>query len=147
MWKQGRGLLGRLAPLVGGWEAHDDSDLGPVVCTREFAMVLDGKYLELRCKWTLTKSVYEEIALYGVNAEKQLFFASFTSDGKSSMAIACDAADVHSRAIAFEAMMPAGRARTIYWPGDDGQMHWATESATKKGWNRFVHHLYRRTGD
>jgi hypothetical protein len=38
--------------------------------------------------------------------------------------------------------MPAGIARQVYWPDDAQGFHWAVESQTKKGWNRFVDHLY-----
>ena len=43
-------------------------------------------------------------------------------------------------AIAFEAQMPAGLARMLYWPLDSGEpgFCFAVESQTKKGWNRFL---------
>ena len=75
----------------------------------------------------------------------KIAFWSFTSDGKRSTGVLVDAADVHPQAIAFEAQVPAGVARMVYWPGDDGGMNWVVESRTKKGWNRFTHHRYART--
>jgi hypothetical protein len=38
--------------------------------------------------------------------------------------------------------MPAGLARMIYWPNDDGGINWAVESKNKKGWKRFTLHHY-----
>jgi hypothetical protein len=38
--------------------------------------------------------------------------------------------------------MPAGLARMIYWPNDDGSINWAVEAKNKKGWKRFTHHKY-----
>ncbi|MBK7306435.1 MAG: hypothetical protein IPI88_04940 [Chitinophagaceae bacterium] len=49
---------------------------------------------------------------------------------------------MHPDAICFEANMPAGLARMVYWPADDGGFHWAVESKVKKGWNRFTMHHY-----
>jgi hypothetical protein len=75
-----------------------------------------------------------------------LGFFSFTSDGKRSQGLVADAADVHPQALAFEADMPAGRARMLYWPEPAGALGFAVESRTRKGWNRFVTHVYRRVG-
>ena len=72
-----------------------------------------------------------------------MHFWSFTSDGKRSDGVLVEAADVHPQAIAFEAEMPAGRARMVYWPDEKEGMHWAVENLTKKGWNRFVDHHYK----
>lgn len=72
-------------------------------------------------------------------------FHSFTSDGKRSNGVAVDAPDVHALAVAFEADMPAGRARMLYWPAEDGALFFAVESRTQKGWNRFLQHRYHRT--
>jgi hypothetical protein len=71
-------------------------------------------------------------------------FWSFTSDGKSSRGRLADATDLHAKAIGFEAQMPAGLARMVYWPHEEGGVRWVVESKTKKGWNRFVEHHYRR---
>ncbi|HEX4695321.1 hypothetical protein [Sphingomonas sp.] len=56
-----------------------------------------------------------------------------------------DGSDVHPQAVAFEAQMPAGLARMIYWPTEDGApgFHFAVESKVKVGWNRFLRHTYR----
>ncbi|HCV43744.1 MAG TPA: hypothetical protein DGH68_09700, partial [Bacteroidetes bacterium] len=53
-----------------------------------------------------------------------------------------DGSDVDPQAIAFEAEMPAGRARMIYWPNDEEGFNWAVEAKTKKGWRRFTEHRY-----
>ena len=75
-------------------------------------------------------------------AEDNLRFWSFTSDGKQSQGEIADGTDIHQEAISFEANMPAGLARMVYWPADDGGFHWAVESKVKKGWNRFTMHHY-----
>ena len=62
--------------------------------------------------------------------------SSFTSDGKRSQGALADVTDVHPEAIGFGADMPAGRARMVYWPAEDGGFRWAVESGTKKGGNR-----------
>lgn len=141
-WKKGRGKLGILSPLIGSWRAEADSKLGPVVCTRTFERILDGGWVQLTADWHHAKGSYRELALFGVAGDDQISFWSFTSDGKHSRGTLSDATDVHPQAIAFEAQMPAGLARTIYWPGDDGGVNWAVESKGKKGWNRFTEHHY-----
>ena len=145
-WKKGRGKLGVLTPLIGSWKAESDSPLGPVSCTRTFTEVLKSKYVQLSARWQFEKGAYEEIALVGVNSDGEVGFWSFTSDGKNSKGTLVDAGDIHPEAIAFEAQMPAGLARMVYWPDDDvdGGFHWAVESKTKKGWNRFTQHHYKR---
>jgi hypothetical protein len=74
-----------------------------------------------------------------------LAFFSFTSDGKRSVGRLADGSDVHPDAIAFEARMPAGLARMVYWPAEDGDrgFNLAVESRTKAGWNRFLVHRCR----
>jgi hypothetical protein len=140
-WKKGPGKLGVLAPLMGPWQAAADSPMGKVRCTRTFTHVLGGKYVQLVARWEFGAKAYEEFAIYGVK-DGTLSFWSFTSDGKRSEGALADGSDVHPLAIAFEADMPAGRARMIYWPDDEGGFHWAVESKTKKGWNRFTQHHY-----
>ena len=143
-WKKGRGKLGPLTPLLGSWEARADSPRGPLKCTRTFAAVLDGKYIQLKCTWQFSNSSYEEIALFGVE-EGELRFWSFTSDGKRSSGVLASAPEVHEGAICFEAQVPAGVARQIYWPSAEGGMSWAVESKSKKGWHRFTEHRYTAT--
>lgn len=46
-WKRGRGKLGVLAPLIGTWKAAAKSQIGSVKCTRTFAPVLNGAYIQL----------------------------------------------------------------------------------------------------
>jgi hypothetical protein len=106
-----------------------------------FKQVLSNKYIELTACWQFGKGAYTEYAIYGLN-EGQVSFWSFTSDGKRSEGHVADGKDVHPEAICFEAQMPAGLARMIYWPGEDGTVHWAVESKVKKGWNRFTEHQY-----
>ena len=150
LWKKGRGKLGALVPLHGRWVAEDDSPRGRVRCSRSLAPVLGGKYLQLDVRWEFGPAVasgsggaYEERAIIGVDGDGAVHFWSFTSDGKRSEGLLADVTDVHPEAVGFEAEMPAGRARMVYWPDDDGGFHWAVESKTKAGWRRFVDHHYR----
>ncbi|MBI1343506.1 MAG: hypothetical protein GC171_11285 [Terrimonas sp.] len=141
-WKKGRGKLGLLNPLMGSWMAAADSPMGPLNCTRVFEPILGGNYIQLKAKWNFSKYAYEEYAIIGMQ-DGVLSFWSFTSDGKRSQGSLADGKDVHPEAICFEAQMPAGLARMIYWPNSDGGFDWAVESKTKKGWNRFTLHHYK----
>lgn len=141
IWKKGRSKLGPLHPLLGSWEALSDSSKGRVKCTRHFKLILGGNYIELNARWEFGKGAYEEMAIFGTK-EDTLSFWSFTSDGKKSQGYLADGTDVHPQSICFEANMPAGLARMIYWPSPDGGFHWAVESKVKKGWNRFTEHHY-----
>lgn len=146
-WKKGRGTLGPLEPLLGAWEASADSPMGPVECRRTFSRILDRTCVLLQAEWRLPGGKrYEELAVFAADPGAGIAFWSFTSDGKRSQGRLADATDVHADAIGFEAEMPAGLARMVYWPADDGGMRWAVESRTKKGWNRFTEHRYRRAG-
>ncbi|MDB5694416.1 MAG: hypothetical protein JWO81_3479 [Alphaproteobacteria bacterium] len=145
-WKSGRGLLGPLKPLLGRWEAEAAGPGAASVmrCTRSFEPVLGGARVLLIARWeTGPDSAYEEMALYGKGEEGSLAFSSFTSDGKQSRGTLADGSDVHPQAIAFEAQMPAGLARMLYWPVEEEGFYFAVESRTKTGWNRFMRHLYR----
>ena len=119
-WKRGRGKLGPLDPLLGAWVAAADSPMGPVACQRTFSRVLNGAYVTLDAVWDFQGKKYLEHAVYGVGEDGALTFWSFTSDGKRSVGTLADGSDVHPSAIAFEARMPAGLARMIYWPAEDG---------------------------
>ena len=146
VWKSGRGALGVLQPLLGQWatETEGPGDFGRIRVTRRFETVLGGAYVRLDVHWALGggKS-YEEIALFGKGGDGALAFTSFTSDGKQARGAQADGCDVHPQAIAFEAQMPAGLARFVYWPADDGDGYrFAVENRTKKGWNRFLRHHY-----
>jgi hypothetical protein len=143
-WKKGRGKLGVFAPLMGSWEAAADSPMGPLKCTRTFAETLSGKYIKLDAAWHFGKGAYVETAMYGVNADGDVVFWSFTSDGKNSSGKIADVSDLHPDAVGFQAQMPAGLARMAYWPDDDGGCIWVVESKNKKGWHRFTEHHYRR---
>lgn len=145
-WRGGRGALGRLKPLLGDWvtDAPGPGGTGTLHCTRGFELCLGNTHVMLRAAWQLGPGKrYDEIALFGKGADG-LVFHSFTSDGKRSDGVAVEAPDVHALAIAFEADMPAGRARMVYWPADAGDLFFAVESRTQKGWNRFLQHRYRR---
>ena len=141
-WKRGRGKLGVLDPLLGTWVASSESPIGPVRCLRNFSRTLGGAYVVLDATWELPGKQYLEHAIYGVGESGLVTFWSFTSDGKRSIGTFADVKDVHPLAIGFEAQMPAGLARMIYWPSDEGGFKWAVESRSKKGWNRFTEHLY-----
>ena len=139
-WNSGRGLLGPLAPLLGAWRSSSDAAL----CVRTFRPFGKG-WVELDARWEMEgRGEYREIALLGAMEDATLGFYSFTSDGKRSQGRRSDAADIHPQALALEATMPAGVARMIYWPKEDGDgFHFAVESQTKKGWNRFLQQDYR----
>lgn len=141
-WKKGRGRLGVLDPLLGTWVAEAESEMGAVRCTRSFTRALGGNYVELRAHWVFAKSSYEDLTIIGVGEDKRLCFWSFTSDGKRSQGVISDASDLHPKAVGFEAEMPAGLARQVYWPHPEIGFQWVVESRTKKGWNRFVTHHY-----
>ena len=147
LWKKGRGKLGAFAPLHGTWVAEATSEMGPVRCHRKLEPVLGSTHLRLEVRWEIgsgaTRRIYEELAIIGVRDDGQVGFWSFMSDGKRSEGGLADVTDIHPEAIGFEAEMPAGRARMAYWPARDGGFHWAVESRTKKGWNRFTEHWYR----
>lgn len=140
-WKKGRGKLGVLAPLIGSWKATADSPMGKLKCTREFVTVLGANYIQLTAQWQMPKGIYKEHAIIGM-LDGKITFWSFTSDGKNSQGVLADGTDVHPEAVCFEAQMPAGLARMIYWPHEEEGFYWAVESKTKKGWNRFTKHHY-----
>ena len=144
IWKKGRGKLGPLDPLLGTWVAEADSPMGRLKCTRTFAkMGGEGKWITLVADWDFGGKHYIEQAVYGAGDDGRLSFWSFTSDGKRSTGHIADGSDVHPEAICFEAQMPAGIARMVHWPGENGTMNWAVESKTKKSWNRFTTHNYK----
>lgn len=90
-----------------------------------------------------TRGGYKELALIGQDGNGEIAFWSFTSDGKRSQGKVCDVREVHEEAFGFEAQMPAGLARMIYWPDGSEGFHWAAESRSARGWKRFVEHHYR----
>ncbi|MEM1248658.1 MAG: hypothetical protein AAGA81_10875 [Acidobacteriota bacterium] len=145
-WKRGRGKLGFLQPLLGTWRAEDPkTKMGPVVCTRTFEKILDGKFIRLIADWDIGEGArsYQEVAHYGVDRDKVVSFWSFTSDGGTSRGVLADVGDLDPEARGFEAEMPAGRARFAFWPSDDS-MIWVAEAATKKGWSRMIEHRCQR---
>ncbi|MGH9821520.1 MAG: hypothetical protein ACRD43_15255, partial [Pyrinomonadaceae bacterium] len=136
--------LGVLDPLIGTWAAEAETPLGPVKCTRTIEYFHRDKWVLLDAEWDFGGKFYKEHAVFGVNDNGEVAFWSFTSDGKRSQGVLSKAPDIHPEAIAFEAQMPAGLARFIYWPETEDTMNWAVESITKKGWNRFTQHLYSK---
>ena len=121
--------------------------MGPVSCKRVFERVLSDKYVQLTATWNFgvgeKAQTYTEHAMFG-HFDGKIHFWSFTNDGKRSEGEIAPATDLHQDAFAFEAEMPAGRARMAYWPADDGGMHWVAEAQTKKGWSRMASHHYHR---
>ena len=144
-WNQGPGRLGFLHPLLGRWKASAGSDMGPVRCNRNFAAVLGGAYIRLEARWEFggAAQVYEEEALIGAGEDGKVCFWSFTSDGQRSQGTEADVTDLHPQAVGFEAQMPAGLARMVYWPDEDSGFVFVVESREPTGWNRFVEHHYR----
>ena len=151
LWKKGRGKLGPFVPLHGAWVAEADTDRGVARCRRVLEPILGGHFLHLQVRWEFGPAgsghAYEEYAVIGVGDDGVVCFWSFTSDGKRSQAVLADVTDLHPEAVGFEADMPARRARMAYWPDEGGGFRWVVESRTKKGWNRFVEHAYRRASD
>lgn len=141
-WKKGRGKLGIFHPLLGDWRAEDESEMGKIIIERSLSKTLNDKYIQLSVKWHLPDSLYEEHALIGVNADKDINFWSFGNDGKQSQGYMTDVTDIHPGAIGFEAHMPAGTARLAYWPDEVEGYRWAVENKTKKGWNMILEHHY-----
>ena len=142
-WKKGRGLLGPLQPLLGDWRTQageGSTDAAGMACTRAFRPHGKG-WVALDARWQIgPEREYCELALFGPAEDGALGFFSFTSDGKRSVGRHCDGTDVHPDALAFEAQMPAGAARMVYWPLEEGGpgFLFAVENRTKKGWNRFL---------
>lgn len=142
-----RGPLAALSPLMGHWRLSLQSIPSgmPTDCSRSFTRFGD-RYVVLSADWVLGQGkTYQELCLFGVDEMNRPAFWSFTSDGKRSVGVHVSAADIHDEAIAFEADMPGGRARMIYWPGADGGLNFAVERHTRKGWNRFLEHHYLTT--
>lgn len=150
-WKKGRGLLGPLQPLLGAWRTPAGEGGTPAAnmsCSRSFALFGKG-WIALEARWEMGPDrTYVERAFFGPGDDGALGFFSFTNDGKRSVGRLADGSDVHPDAIAFEAQMPAGLARMVYWPRDDGEAGFlfAVESRTKKGWNRFLTQRFEPAG-
>jgi hypothetical protein len=151
VWKKGRGLLGPLQPLLGEWrtrEASGSTEASAMACTRTFSPLGKG-WIALDARWQVGPGrEYRELALFGSGEDGALGVFSFTSDGKRSVGRLADGSDVHPEAIAFEAQMPAGLARMLYWPREESVagFQFAVESRTKKGWNRFLLQRFEPAG-
>ncbi len=142
-WKKGRGKLGMFQPILGHWICNKGSkDRTNPQCTRVIKLDLDDKYVIQDVVWYLGDKQYIDHTIIGLSNDKRISFWSFTSDGKNSTGVLADVSDIHPEAFGFEAEMPAGLARQAFWPDDKNGFHWAVESKTKKGWNRFVHQHY-----
>lgn len=142
-WNAGRGVLGPLKPLLGTWvsvQAQGDTPAALMRCSRAF-MPFGNGWIELDARWQIgpTKE-YRERAFFGAGEDGALACFSFTSDGKRSVGHLADGSDVATCAVAFEAEMPAGLARMLYWPLDESSagFHFAVESKTRNGWHRFL---------
>ena len=150
-WKKGRGLLGPLQPLLGDWrtrKAEGGTPASAMACSRSFAPFGKG-WVRLEARWeTGPDRTYVETAFFGPGEDGALGFFSFTNDGKRSVGRLADGSDVHPDAIAFEAQMPAGLARMVYWPREEGEpgFQFAVENRTKKGWNRFLRQDFGAAG-
>ena len=142
LWKKERGKLGAFAPLLGTWSADAESPRGHIHCQRTFSKVLNDSHIRLDAIWHIDLLTYEEMAYFGTERDGTLRFWSFTSDGKQSQGQLADVSDIHPEALGFEAQMPAGLARMIYWPDEQDGFYWVVESHNKKGWNRFTEHHY-----
>ena len=151
-WKKGRGALGPMAPLMGVWTTvgtgEGSTPAHGMSCDRVFSAF--GKdWVRLEATWRMgDRPPYREVALFGKDEGGVLAFDSFTNDGKRSSGRLTDAPDVHPDAVAFEARMPAGLARMVYWPRDDGEpgFHFTVESQVKTGWKRFLTQTFAPEG-
>lgn len=144
-----RGPFAALTPLIGEWllEQQTIPRGMPTDCRRSFTW-FGARYIVLRADWSLGQGKeYQELCLFGADEGKRLAFWSFTSDGKRSTGVQAVATDVHPSAIAFEADMPGGRARMVYWPAEQDGLHFAVERQTRRGWSRFLEHQYRLAKD
>ena len=115
------------APLLGEWVAKEDSPERPKLsCKRSFNLILQGKYIQLNAHWKGDKIDYEDMTLFGV-ADKEIVFWPFQSDGKRAQGHLAAAGDIHPEAICFEAQMPSGYTRQVYWPDEKEGFHWVVE--------------------
>lgn len=138
-WKKGRGKLGVFEPLIRSWICNKGSkDRTNPQCIRTYKYGLSDNYIIADITWFLGDKNYTDHTIIGLDENKIITFWSFTSDGKNSTGKFCDVGDVHELAFGFEANMPAGIARQVFWPNEENGFNWAVESKTKKGWNRFV---------
>lgn len=144
-WTKGRGQLGFMTPLLGRWQADADSEMGRVICTREFTKILNGKYIRLTAHWDIGggAKTYDEEAIYGVKPDGRVGFWSFTSDGKNSEGYVAEMPDIPEAVFGFEAKMPAGLGRQAFWPDGEGGFHWVVEAKPKTNWKRFLEHHYK----
>ena len=142
MAQQSRGATVRFfTPLLDKpWVAEGDGPMGNYTCERRFERVLDGKYVRMSVAWRFGDNTYDEIAMFARDpGEKKLTFWSFTSDGKNSRGVNVAVDDVPDGAIVFEANMPGGLARMMFWTSEKrSRLHFAVENSTKKGWNRML---------
>jgi hypothetical protein len=147
MWNSGGSGLDVFDPLHGSWisEPGDMAVASQASCRRAIAL-FGREFVRLEAEWKLgEQEAYRETAFFGAMLGGELGFWSFTSNGDRSSGVRVSAADIHPEAIGFEAQMPAGAARMVYWPtSEGGAFSFAVEARTNAGWSRFVHHRYRR---
>lgn len=145
VWKPGRGKLGPLAPLIGRWKAQSDSPMGPMSCVRDF-QPFGQHYVRLEAEWTFgarsAGKPYRETCFFGPGEDGELAFWSFTNDGKKSVGRLSDGSDLHPKAVCFEAQMPAGLARQVFWPDAESGFHWNVGAKIRKGWSLLAQHHY-----
>lgn len=144
IWKPGRGVLGALRPLFGAWQHEGPTKLGLTRCRRVFEPVLGNRFIRLQATWLTEGKSYEEIALFGAGKDNELTFWSFTSQGGPTSGTRAALPETCPEGLCFEADMPAGRGRMLYWPqGPDGFV-FAVEARGKAGWNRFLEQQFTR---
>ena len=95
--------------------------MGPLVCTRSFEPVLDGKFIQLTAVWTFNppkgakpRAPYEETCLFGAHAEQTLGFWSFALGGAPEgqlLAILIMAVMAVEMAVGFALVVAVYRAR------------------------------------
>lgn len=143
-WKKGRGKLGIFDPLIGDWISKGSKDQRNQYCTRSFKYDLGKNYIIEDVVWHFGDKKYIDHTIIGLDRDKVITFWSFTSDGKNSTGKFADVSDIHKQAFGFEATMPAGIARQVFWPDEEDGFNWVVESKNVKGWKRFVLHNYKR---
>ena len=142
-WRKGAGALGPMAPLMGNWRTDppppDANEASATPCTRTF-QPFGPDWVRLEAVWGEGEDAYREIALFGMDGQETLAFHSFTNDGQRSNANLSDGTDIHPEAVAFEAKMPNGAARVIYWPREDGAagFRFGVEIKADGVWKRFI---------
>ena len=126
------------------WIFQGTGSMGDYTCERRFERILGGKFVRMEVLWQVAKHTYGEVAIFGKTApgvdssHKGLCFSSFTTEGKASLGLQVTPEDLSTGGIAFEADMPAGRARMMLWP-EGREVLWLTvASRNASGWKPFL---------